>query len=186
MIDENDTGLAGAPSVFHNPVEDIACIQMHLAAVYFVGLTRPGIYERIRTAFFNGLHEIIGNRYRDIEIGELSCVAFAGDELQNVRVVHSKDAHIGATTGSPLLDSFGGGVEYAHKGNRSRCHPVSRGDNGIARPQAGERKTGAAAGLVDKRGVLIGLKNLLHGITDRQDKAGRQLSQGPPGIHESR
>ena len=51
-------------------------------------------------------------------------------------------------------------------------------------PHAREGEAGAAAALVDERGVLDGLEDGLHGVADGQDEAGGELAQLAAGVHQ--
>ena len=62
------------------------------------------------------LHKRLGDADGDIEIGDLTGIVFALDELQNIRMIHPQNPHIGAAARTALLDRLGGGVEYPHKG----------------------------------------------------------------------
>ena len=45
-----------------------------------------------------------------------------------------------------------------------------------------KKEAGAAAALVDQRGVLDGVEDVLHGVGHRQHEAGGELAQGRPAF----
>src|SRR5574341_1323202 len=65
-----------------------------------------------------------------------------------------------------LLDHLGGHVEDAHERDRAGGDPAGRVDHVPFGPEMAERETGPAAGLVDERLVLDGLKDGFEGILD--------------------
>jgi len=101
-------------------------------------------------------------------------------------VIDAQNAHVGAPARSALLDRFGRYVENTHEGDRPAGNAGGGQNDIIGRTQARKGKSGSSAGFVDQRGELHGVKDLFHGIAHRQDKAGGQLSQFTPGIHERR
>ena len=177
-VDKDDARIAGFPGLAHKQRE-------HLAGVLLAGHGPvPGIDQGVVLAFFHGLHEAFGQGHGDVEIGQLVFAFLAGDEFQNVRVVHAQDAHVGPAPGAALFDLLGGGIENAHERHRPRSHAAGRADPAFFRAQARKGKARAAAGLVDERRVLHGVEDLLHGIAHGQHEAGRQLPKGRAGVHE--
>ncbi len=51
---------------------------------------------------FHGVHEVIGNAHRDVEIGDLVFVGLTGDEIFHIRVVDAQNSHIGAAARAAL------------------------------------------------------------------------------------
>ncbi len=97
----------------------------------------------------------------------------AHDEVHDVGMVNPEDAHVGPATGSALLDGFCGRVKYTHKGNRAAGNAGGGHDQIIGRTQPRERKSGAAAGLMNQSRVFEGVENFLHGVSHRQNEASR-------------
>ena len=64
------------------------------------------------------LHERIGDADGEIEIGHLGWCLFERDEVENVRVVDTEDAHICPAPRPALFDDVRREVEEAHEGNR--------------------------------------------------------------------
>src|SRR6185295_1967696 len=95
----------------------------------------------------------------------------------HVRVVHPEDAHVGAAPRSPLLHRLGRRVEHAQEGHRARRAAARGVYHVVLRAEAGEREAGAAARLLDDRGRLYRLEDLLHRVPDRQHVAGGVLER---------
>ena len=75
-----------------------------------------------------GVHERIGDSDRKIEVRHFGRGLFERDEVEDVRMVDTKDAHICTAPGSALFDDVRRDVEEAHEGNRSGGHAAGRGD----------------------------------------------------------
>ena len=99
-------------------------------------------------------------------------------------MVHLEDAHIGSPAGTALLHRFGSGVEHLHKADGAGSHTAGGIDHAAPGTQTGEGKACAAAGFVNEGGLLHRFKNFLHAVAHRQNKAGRKLTQLPPGVHQ--
>ena len=80
----------------------------------FVG---RGIDQGIGATVCEGLHEGIGDADREIEIRHLGRCLFERDEIENVRVVDTEDAHICAAPGPTLFNDIRREVKEAHEGN---------------------------------------------------------------------
>ena len=81
-----------------------------------------GIDQGISVPACEGLHEGIGDADRQIKIYHLGRCLFESDEVQDVGVVDTEDAHIRAAPGPALLDDVCREVEQAHEGNGSGSH----------------------------------------------------------------
>ena len=90
--------------------------------------------------------------------------ALAADEIQDVRVVHPQDAHVGAPPRAALLDRLRGDVEDLHEGDRAAGDALGGLDHVVLGAEPGEGEAGAAAGLVDQGRVLHRLEDLVHGV----------------------
>ena len=99
-------------------------------------------------------------------------------------MIHAQNPHIRAAAGAALLDSLRRHVKHPHKADRAARHAAGGVDRAAAGAQTGEGKAGAAAGLMDQRCLLDRLKNRLHTVLDRQNKAGGQLAERPAGVHQ--
>ena len=165
-IKEDNPGISALPCLFNQQIENIAGTQ---AAAF---LPSDRIDKSVILIFFNSLHEGFRDSHRKIEVVELPIFFFGTDEVQNIRMVHTQDAHIGATSGTSLLDLFGCRIEDAQERNRAGGNTTSGAYTGILGPQTGEGKASATTGLVDHRCILDGVKNFFNGVTNRQNKAG--------------
>ncbi len=63
----------------------------------------------------DGLHETIGEPHGEIEVCHFMWLEFQCDEVQDVGVVDSQNAHIGAPPGAALFDDIGRQIEQAHE-----------------------------------------------------------------------
>ena len=82
-------------------------------------LSAARVQELILFAVENRGHKGIGDRHTDIEVGDFFLVGLAGDEFQNVRVIHAEDAHIRPAPRAALLDVFGGLIVDLHERHRA-------------------------------------------------------------------
>ena len=150
------------------------------------GLVRVGVDEVVFFVFRDLAHEIFGDGDGDVEIIDLLVVLLADDEIHDVRMVDAQDTHVGAAPGAALLDRLGGGVKDFHERNGTRGDAARGTDGRRTRPQARERKSRAAARLVDERGELDGIENAVHRIFNRQDKTGGELGKVAARVHQGR
>ena len=81
-----------------------------------------GIDQGIGAAVCEGLHKGIGDADRQIKIRHLGWRLFECDEVEDVRVVDTQNAHIRAAPGPALFDDVCREVEEAHERNGSGCH----------------------------------------------------------------
>ena len=81
-----------------------------------------GLTSSYSSPFGEGVHERVGDRDGDVEVGD-AAVELALDELEDVGVVDAQDAHVGAAPGAALLDRLGGAVEDPQEGDRARRLP---------------------------------------------------------------
>ncbi len=179
-IQEHDTRLAGLPGRFHQPIEDLAGLE---ASHLLLGMR---IDQRIVAVPFERPHERIREADGEIEVDQLLRVLLGGDEVENVRVVDAQYSHVRAAAGAALLDDLGRHVEDAHEGDGAGGHTAGGVDPIVPRAQAAERKAGAASRLMDERLLLDGVEDRFQRILDRQDKAGGQLLEVAPRVHERR
>ena len=177
-VDEHDAGLAVAPGRVHDLVEHFPGVELagHPAGV--------GLHQVVIFTLQGRLHKSFGDGHGNVKVVDLAVVAFAIDELQNIRVVHLQNAHVGAPPGAALLDGFGGGVEHFHKADGARRHAAGGIDHASLGAQAGKGEAGAAAGFVDQGRLLHRFKDLFHRIFHRQHKAGGKLAQGAACVHQ--
>ncbi len=179
-IQEDDAGLAVFPGLLDDALEYLAGVQA--AADFFIA----GIDQVVLFVPFDGLHELFGHADRDVEVVKLFLVGLAHDEIHDIGVIDPENGHVGAAAGAALFDGLCGDVEDAHEGERATGNTGGGADYVIGRTQAGKREAGAAARFMDQSRVLDGIKNLFHRVAHRQDKAGRELTQRPPGVHQGR
>ena len=137
-------------------------------------------------SFFHRLHEFIGGSHRDIEIVEVVVTLFALDEMKNVRVVDPEDAHIGSPSRSSLLDRFCRRIKNAHERDRAARNSLRRTHHIILRPDPRERETCSASAFLNQGHLLHGVKDLIHGISHRENKTGGELLKFSSCIHQCR
>jgi len=109
---------------------------------------------------------------------------FQCDEVENVRVVDTEDAHIRAAPGPALFDDVCREVEEAHEGNRPGGHATRRRDPVVVRAHVTKRESCAATRLVDEGLMFQAVIDGGQGIFDRKDETGGELLQASPGIHQ--
>ncbi|MPN29490.1 hypothetical protein SDC9_176943 [bioreactor metagenome] len=101
-------------------------------------------------------------------------------------MIDAEDAHVRAAPRAALLDGFGCNVEHAHKADGAAGNAACGADGRALLAQARKRKSGAAAGLMDQRGVLDRLEDGLHAVLHGQHEAGRELAERAAGVHQRR
>ena len=141
--------------------------------------------ELIILVVLNRLHKSLGDANGEVEVCDVCIVPFAVNKFQDIRVVDAQNPHIGPSSGAALLDGFCSHVKHAQKADRAARHPTGGIDRAPVRAKAGEGKAGSAARFVDERGLLDRFKNGLHAVLDGEHKAGRELAEGPPRVHQS-
>ena len=89
-VQEQHARLTVAMGVVADLVEDVAGTHRtsHLFGV--------GINQIVLGVGLDRLHERVGHAYGDVEVGDLTFLGLAGDELLDVRMVNAQDAHVGA------------------------------------------------------------------------------------------
>ena len=92
--------------------------------------------------------------------------------------------HVRAAPRAALLDLLRGGIENAQEGHRAGGHAAGGAHAGIPGAQAREGKARSSSGLVDHGGEFHRIENFLNGIPHGQHKAGGELPQFAPGIHQ--
>src|SRR4030042_3205388 len=114
-VDEDDSWISVPPGIIDHLLEDLARIEK------MNRLSTPRIPEWIFSVSLHRFHKLIGGGHGDIELVEVAIFLFTLDELENVRVIHPKDAHICSPASPPLFDRFGSCIEDAHEGDRTAC-----------------------------------------------------------------
>jgi hypothetical protein len=56
----------------------------------------------------DGIHEFIGHAHRNIEIADIAFDLLAVDEVENIRMIHAQDCHVGAV--AALLFDYAEGL----------------------------------------------------------------------------
>ena len=85
-------------------------------------LLRLRVDEVVVAFVLNGFHERLGEAYAYVEVGYLLIICLAVDEFYNIGMVDSQHAHVGASSGSPLLHGFSGRIEHLHEAYRAACN----------------------------------------------------------------
>ena len=86
-----------------------------------------GYFARVRidqvvvTIGLLGLHEGLGHRHADVEVGD-SAVVLAFDEFEDIGMIDAQDAHVGAAAGSPCFTAS----VAALKTRRNETGPLAR------------------------------------------------------------
>ena len=79
LVDEEHARLAGLPRAVDHPVP-------HRPRLELAGdLAGLGVDQVVRLVLLHRLHERVGDRDRDVEVGDLGRVVLAGDEVHDVR-----------------------------------------------------------------------------------------------------
>jgi len=81
-----------------------------------------GIDQGIGVTACESLHEGIGDADREIKIRHLGRRLFEHNEVEDVRMVDTKNAHIRTAPGAALFDDVCREVEETHEGNGSGGH----------------------------------------------------------------
>ena len=104
-----------------------------------------GIDQCIGVTTCEGLHERIGDTDGKIEVRHLGRRLFQCNEVENVRVVGTEDAHIRAAPGPAMFDEVHREVEEAREGNQPGCHAARRRDSVVMRAHVTKRESRIAA-----------------------------------------
>ena len=97
------------------------------------------------------MHELVGERDRNVEIGDRALFGLAADELVNIGVIDPQHAHIGAAPRSSLRDLAESLVVDAQKADRPGRAPGRRVYDIFLRAQPAEAEAVAPARLLDQR-----------------------------------
>ncbi|GBE12491.1 hypothetical protein BMS3Abin13_00781 [bacterium BMS3Abin13] len=160
-------------------------VKNHAGAERVHDITIRGINQFIILTGFNRLHEPVRDGHAEIEVGKPGLIFLGRDKLQNIRMIDSKNTHIGAPAFPPLLDGLGGGIKDNGKTEGARGHALGGLHGRVLGPQPGKGITGTAAGLVHQGAMTNGGKNAVHGIFYRQHKTGGKLAQIRTRIHQT-
>ena len=179
-IEVEETRVARLPGCLHDRIEHGACRESPGRAP----VTRMD--QLVAAVRDHGLHEAIGHRHREVEVGEGSCDSLGADELEDVRVVDAQGAHVGAAPPAPQLDVLRRAVEHPHEGDGPGRLAAGRGDDVARRAQAREAEATAPTSGLEDRHRMERAEDPVHRILDRQHEAGAELTEGRPGIHERR
>ena len=172
-VDKECTRLAVVMGVPDNPGKEVACPQLLPdPAIARVAQRKVGVITHSH-------HELVGDRHRNVEIGDLAFLCLAADKRFDVRVVDAQHAHVGPPSAASLGDlskCLVVDTQKTHRSGRSPCRGV---DNVVFGAQTAERKTVAAAGLLDQgshtQGAEDAVAHFAHIVFDREDKACGQL-----------
>ncbi len=132
----------------------------------------------------HGLHERIGDVDGEVKIGHLGRCLFECDEVEDVRVIDTEHAHIGAAPGSALFDDVRREVEDAHERNWFGGHAARRRDSVVVKAQVTKRESRIAARLVDESLMSQAPINRGQRVFDREDKTGEELLEPSSGVHQ--
>ena len=127
---------------------------VHDRAKHLAGIELPhdppgtGVEEIVAGALLHRLHESVGDGHGDVEVRHLRQVVLAGDELQDVRVIDTQDAHVGAAACAALLDDIGRGIVELHERDGTRGDAHGGAHHVVLGPQPREGEARAAARLV--------------------------------------
>ena len=92
-VEEENAWFPGLSGGCNEPVED------HRGRETTNGLCVPWVDEGIRPVPFDCLHETVGETDGEIEVRHFAGLLLQGDEIQDVGMVDSQDAHVGAPPG---------------------------------------------------------------------------------------
>jgi hypothetical protein len=162
----------------------------HVGVELADGLVRARILQRVGRLRAHRLHELGRHGDGDVEVRHLREVFLAGDEVEDVRVVHAENPHVRAAPRSALLHRIGGGVVELHERDGSAGDARGRAHDAALLAQTREGEAGAAAGLMDERHraqrVVDAVVPVRQRILDGKDEARRELAERTPRVHERR
>ena len=182
FVDEKHTGLTSTPRPQNHRIPHVPR----------TGLPHHGPVGRIdqvvAAVSLHRVHELRGDAHRDVEVRDFGEVFLAGNELQHVGMIDAQNAHVRPASRSPLLHRIRAGVIQFHERHRPRRHPRGAAHHPPLGSQAGERKAGTAARLMNQRHaaqcVVDAVLPIAERVFHRQHKAGRELTQRTPRVHQ--
>ena len=130
------------------------------------------------------MHKFLSDADGNIKVRDIRIVGFTMDKLLNIGMVHTQNAHVDAPSCPSLLHRFCRHVEHPHEADGSAGNTAGGIDRRPRTSQTGKGKACASSGFMNQGSLLDGLKNILHGILHRQNKAGGKLTQRSARIHQ--
>ncbi len=127
-IEKDHAWLAVGPSHLDDTLKDLAGV--HLLDDFAV----PRVDDVVAAAGLHRFHEGLSQADGDIEISQYRLIPLGHDEVHDIGMVHSQDAHVGSAAGTALLDGFGGGIKHLHKGDGAGRDPLGGKNHIVDRP----------------------------------------------------
>ena len=151
-VDEDDARLGVIEGRAHDALPEIAGSHGAIDA--------PAEDERPVGVPLHGLHEWVGDEYREVEIAQPPRVGLGGDELLDVRMIAAQGRHHGAAPLTGRHDGAAHGVPDVHEADGTRGIRADARDRRPARPQRREIMPDAAP-------LLHRQRRLAHVLEDR-------------------
>ncbi len=183
-------GYAGPqPARFHHAIDPHAVVT-HAGAGLFQVLARLGLVHQLEVSVgFHRVHECIGHRNADIEIGQLAGLVLGVHEFLHVGVIAPEYAHLRAAARARRLHGFAGTIEHAHVGNGAAGAGIGAAYMGAPGTDGGEVVSDAAAaahgfGRFRQRGVDAGFvvdgfgDGIAHRLHETVDEGRAQIGAG--------
>ena len=130
-VEEDDPRLAVLPRVVDDQIKDLA--RRKVPDRQF----RLRVDQVVVGVLLHGVHERLRDPDADVEVRYFLIICLAVDEIDDIRVVDSEDAHVRTAPRSALLDGFRRRVEDLHETDRA-AGDASRGTYG--RPALSEAR----------------------------------------------
>ena len=108
--------LTVQPRALHDLLEEIPGVY------HAVDLAVARVPEREFRVRLHGLHKLVGDCDRDVEVVYLVVIPLAAYELLDVWVIHAEDSHVRPAPGSALLDLVRRSVVNSHERYRPTGH----------------------------------------------------------------
>ncbi|OPZ64767.1 MAG: hypothetical protein BWY85_00983 [Firmicutes bacterium ADurb.Bin506] len=161
-VEEHHAGLAVLPRMPDDEIKHIA------SASGSCDLVVPRVYQLVLGVVDDGLHELVGDAHRYVEVGQRGVVFLAGHKGFDVGMVDAENPDVRTSPFAALLDCLRCRVEHCHEGHRARGHPAGGPDYIALGPKGREVKSGASTGLMYECSSLDGIEYLRQGIFDGQ------------------
>ncbi len=123
--------------------------------------------ELPRLVVLHGIHELVGDQQRQVELAQPAVLAFRADEVHRVGMADVERAHLRAAPTAGRRDREAHLVVDIHERERPGGISARSAHIGAARPQRRELVADAASGLQRKAGLMDLVQDVVHRVLNR-------------------